>query len=373
MAARRRTRTARRRKKASRRQRSREPSWWDRWHAWILTAGALAGAVAAILGLPSVIGDLRPDPDPADRASIRMFVTAPVRLSEHKTRISESLPVDRLSRVAHGAVEAPPVALGPVRLVAVGGSSEGPEVTTTGSEPVTDPGTGVQSEPVPEEQPTSPQQPVPGEKPTSPQESVTTPEPSATEAPLPGATGRVQVEFYSRTEFARSAATRFLEKTGWGDRRPTEGCEEEPCSTIMTLASQMPVNPEGSESSAEDVADRLAAFFANVRSANPRRSDRPTTPEPLGASVNANIELVGLSGEEVDLSWSIFRQGDGVPLFGRWLEDIPVYRLRPGTDDDTTSIPLWVPLPAEPGPYTIRLTVSLDDVPLASEGSELIE
>jgi len=44
-------------------------------------------------------------------------------------------------------------------------------------------------------------------------------------------------------------------------------------------------------------------------------------------------------------------------------------RRGPSSQRDTAGLELWVPLPKEPGPYFVRLTLSVDDAPLASADS----
>ena len=170
--------------------------------------------------------------------------------------------------------------------------------------------------------------------------------------------------------------------TAWcgdeGSRVAQEECVEDVSVYVAYFIMNSAQSPEGSELAAADVADALVEFFEDVRTVEtPVESGRAggtgrrrTVLEPVGASLTANIELTGLRGQTVDLAWSIFKVGgDGDPLLGRWLGTIPAYRLQPSTDHDTTSVPLWTPLPPDPGRYFARLTLNIDGTALASADS----
>ena len=90
----------------------------------------------------------------------------------------------------------------------------------------------------------------------------------------------------------------------------------------------------------------------------------------MGELVSVNIELEGLRGKFVYLSWSIFQKGSQTNLFGKWLNSFVAYRLQATTDDDTGSLEMWIPLPKMPGPYFIRLSLTTDGASLASTDSD---
>ncbi|HEX7461825.1 MAG TPA: hypothetical protein VF317_06600, partial [Dermatophilaceae bacterium] len=83
----------------------------------------------------------------------------------------------------------------------------------------------------------------------------------------------------------------------------------------------------------------------------------------------ANVELVGLRGQAVLVTWRIYQAGGTTALFGKWLGTTAAYRLVAGTDDDTTAFDLWVPLPNVPGQYTVNLSLTANGANLASEDS----
>ena len=91
--------------------------------------------------------------------------------------------------------------------------------------------------------------------------------------------------------------------------------------------------------------------------------------DALGELVSVNMELAGLRGQSVFLSWSIFQEGGHTSLFGKWLNNFVAYRLEATTNDDTGTVEMWIPLPKLPGPFFIHLTLATDGASLASTDS----
>jgi hypothetical protein len=91
--------------------------------------------------------------------------------------------------------------------------------------------------------------------------------------------------------------------------------------------------------------------------------------QPLGELVSVNLELAGLKGQTVVLSWSIYPENGSNSLPKQWLGDFVAYRLVATTDDDTGTLDMWIPLPRQQGPYFIRATLALGDADLASMSS----
>ena len=88
--------------------------------------------------------------------------------------------------------------------------------------------------------------------------------------------------------------------------------------------------------------------------------------QPLGELIGVNLELAGLQGQPVYLSWSIFQQRGTGHLSEKWLGNFVAYRLEATTNDDTGTLEMWVPLPRHRGPYFIQLTLSTGSASLAS-------
>jgi hypothetical protein len=84
------------------------------------------------------------------------------------------------------------------------------------------------------------------------------------------------------------------------------------------------------------------------------------TPErqPLGELLSVDMELAGLQGQPMLLSWSIFQEGGQSHMSRNWLGNFPAYRLEATTNDDSGTLEMWIPLPRQPGPYFVRLTIA---------------
>jgi hypothetical protein len=78
-------------------------------------------------------------------------------------------------------------------------------------------------------------------------------------------------------------------------------------------------------------------------------------PEPLGVVVSTDLDLSGLRGKVLTLSWSMWQEAGAVRLSGDWLNDNLAYRIEPRTDHATTTLDVWIPMPREPGSYFIRV------------------
>ena len=89
---------------------------------------------------------------------------------------------------------------------------------------------------------------------------------------------------------------------------------------------------------------------------------------PLGELVSVNLELVGLRGQPVLMSWSIFQKGNHTDLFAKW-RSFAAYRLEATTNDDTGTVEMWIPLPKLHGPFFIHLTLTAGGSGLASADS----
>ena len=110
------------------------------------------------------------------------------------------------------------------------------------------------------------------------------------------------------------------------------------------------VNPDGTVASADTAARRVLKILRNARR-------DPKTGQPLGVIVNADVDLLGLRGQPLELSWSMWHVGAGAPLNSSWLNRNLAFRLKAGADHDRTSQNIWVPLPRRHGPYTVRVVI----------------
>jgi hypothetical protein len=117
----------------------------------------------------------------------------------------------------------------------------------------------------------------------------------------------------------------------------------------------------------EQIVDRHVATFKKLRTGKAKGSRKA---QPVGVVVNANVELGGLRGKPVHLSWSMWQKDGGGQLYGEWLNERLAYRIVATSDHDTAGVDYWIPLPKQKGPYFIRSRLTLDGTTLASADSD---
>jgi len=163
-----------------------------------------------------------------------------------------------------------------------------------------------------------------------------------------------------KREDARKLTTIAIERA----KDEVPGCaNSDGCGQIvarMSLGSALDL--QGNPVSPDVAAERVVKVLKDARTT--RRK------EPLGAVVSVDVELAGLRGKPVLLSWSMWQPTGEARLYGSWLNRNLAYRLKATTDRDTTTLDLWVPLPKPPGPYFIRIQLTADGAPRASTDSE---
>jgi hypothetical protein len=148
------------------------------------------------------------------------------------------------------------------------------------------------------------------------------------------------------------------------------------CIKFIPLIGSLSLDPKGNPVAPAVAAERVLELLRDARNsrAEPPEGEQPTGEEsrgePLGVVITADLELAGLRGKPVLLSWSMWQQGGKKRLYGNWLNRNLAYRLEATTDRDTTSLDLWVPLPRSPGPYFIRVNLTAADSLLASSDSQ---
>lgn len=93
------------------------------------------------------------------------------------------------------------------------------------------------------------------------------------------------------------------------------------------------------------------------------------TRDAVGVVVTVNVDLGGLRGKPVLLSWSMWQTGSGKRIFGDWLNEHLAYELTADTDHDTTGGDFWIPLPKVKSSYFVRVWLTHNDVVLATINS----
>jgi hypothetical protein len=323
--------------------------WWNRATKVVLGAGALAGAVGAIIGL-------WPAPDPEDSAQITsVSVTAGVPISEFRQRSTELTP-------RSAARPGDPV-LPQVLLVAADGGTPSP--SAPGSDPTQSP--DATAAPSTETKPPSAATPDPTSSPATPTPTTTDSTGNVEKLEvLPGAplvlpSGITRVQAVRLTDDVLSRVQDREPQLDIGCATTESGCQ----TVIQKLVVSASLDPDGKPVKPAVAAERVVKVLKQTRTV---RSGHKR--EPVGAVVTVNVDLSGLRGEPLLLSWSIWQQGGGKRLLGRWLDDNLAYRLKPTSQHDTGSVDLWVPLPKAKGHYFVRLALSDGTTRLASADSE---
>lgn len=328
--------------------------WWNRATATILALGALAAAIGAMLGLRSSVLELRPapePPDPVDSASMKVRADSPVSLSEAQ----EWLRARAARGAGPGGRETRPVPLR--RLQPDSSSPADPTSDTTAPEPSSSSSdTTASSSGSTSSTPSTTDHPTSSGLPTVPSVGIDPP------------AGIGQEKFNAHLGQVLESA---------GERAPwtiPEGCRAGLYRCVLySLAGSQAVGPGGDLVEPEVAAERLVELLQNTRTAGEASPGAAGSraDEPLGVLVTVNLELIGLRDEEVELTWSMLAaRGANKRLYGDWLNDNLAYRLKAGSDRDTAFQYIWIPLPRSPGPYYVRVELTVDGAPLMSEASD---
>jgi hypothetical protein len=316
------------------------PPWsqWNRLTKIVLSAGALASAVGAILAL-------WPSGDPEDSATVTSLRIHPMSMSEFEFR-SEAL------SAAPGDAERPmgaePQAL--LEITSVHGAKI-PLVGTTTSPTTTSPTTTSPTT-------TSPTTTSPTTTPPT-TTSPTTTSPSTT-SPTNSLINEWGLSRGAVSEVTQSMAP-LLEARG-----VSSNCldDKDGCDIVFSLTGDH-TNANGDLVSADEAAHEIVALLVTTRGEPGPNGER----EPLGERVTADVEVSGLRGKSLDVFWSMFSQSGAAPLPAPWQGRNLAYRLHSSTDHDTGSFNLWIPTPATPGRYYIQLELTVDGAVLDSADS----
>jgi hypothetical protein len=278
--------------------------------ATVLSMGALAGAITAIISL-------RPTPDPEDSAAFtsEILVSAPLTLGEYTRSVT---PAPRGFRPL--PTSTPTSATAPTSTTPSFTDTRGPISSTTLS-------TSTSVTPL---------------SPTTDQEPAVTMD-------------RIQVPPSVDPVKLCTATSDALSRAGDEISVPKE-C----VPAIKWIAAGSSVTPQGKPVSPAEAAAKVVQVLKNARLKKK---------EPVGVLVTANIELAGLRGKEVMVSWSMRQATGGKPVHADWMNENLVYRIVPGTARDTTSVDLWVPLPKATSSYVIAAGLTTGGSKLASAQS----
>lgn len=308
-----------------------ETSWWRRLIAVVVTAGTLAGAITAIKAL-------WPGPDLVDSVT---FTSADVRSPERLSDFVARAQISSTSKQSTARHPAPHIVL--VRTQA----SASPDSAGTSSPPSDNTSSPTES-PIP----STSEEPSPSGSSSSASIGQS---PSGSPSPTGTSTGPASAQ-YIRDLISQRALSRY-DLHELVDPEPPS-----PHKFVYFTVAQQP-DKHGNPLPPAVAAKRLAARFAAGRSA-PLHGKR----DPVGALVTVNMDLQGLRGQHLLLFWRLFPKAGTRPLPHGWWKTTVAYRLTPGTDHDSASVDMWVPVPKAKGPYTINLIMALEgnDARLAS-------
>ncbi len=326
------------------------------------TAGAVATAVSAVVAL-------LPDPDPADRASFTSSrVRAPHGLSDFALRVEFRANPDAAGlapavprrptalRIGPLPAPAPPApsptdtsSTGPADTASSAGTggtgstgtgSTGTGSTVTGSAGTGSTGTGSTGTGGTGSGTTTPTAPP----------TLSAPRMLSLPADVLDRFAERMVRQEPLREFHLPDHLRTVTVTTVGD--PAEVVAPSPLVALVD-----PVDEQGRTvrpaTAARRLADRLSATRAE------RRDDGRK--DPVGALVSVDMDLEGLRGQRLLLFWRLFPEAGTRPLPRAWSRPTVAYQLEPGTEHDTASVDLWVPLPRGRGSYVVNLVLTTED------------
>jgi hypothetical protein len=319
--------------------------WTSRLYQGALGAGALAGAIAAVLAL-------RLPHDVEDAAAFNtVMVTVGVPYGEYRQRLEPPRPEPG---------KAENKGMHPMAQMSV-------LVTPT---PTTPPGSAADE---PTESPTTdgddtvPESSHPAMDPTEPAGPVLTIDPRLLNAqrfqqaapPRPGDPEPIHPTPTSSTQVTvlRAALVRIgdaCQRLGYGPF----------CDGGMPVATE---NTRGKSLTEQQMVDRQVAAFKKLRTVRVKGSRKA---QPVGVVVTANMELSGLRGKAVLLSWSMWQKDGAERLYGEWLNERLAYRIEATSDHDTASVDYWIPLPKQKGPYFVRTRLAFNGTTLATSDSD---
>lgn len=172
----------------------------------------------------------------------------------------------------------------------------------------------------------------------------------------------------SKAEFTNSATTIVATTQPLVPDINLQSCEVKingVCVAVLFMLSTISVDPDGNAVRPDIAAKRVAKFLKRTRMV--RRHGKRV---PQGLLVTTKIRLVALRHRDVSLAWSVLPV-DGQSELGRgWRGPNLSYRLRADDDDDRVVVPLWIPLPKRKGRYIIRLDIFRGDTNLEQADSE---
>ena len=307
----------------------------------VVAAGAVAGAIGAIVGLWYLIW---PPPPPEQRASISNLGFDPnVTLAEYRVRSEAASALAPAPRREELAAEfssttprknsADPTTTGATTTgaTATGATTTGPTTTTP-----TTPGT------------------------TTGTTTGTTGEHGLVVPLNPAARAHLDAGVHEALNGTEPVPGGTLEmgKVDLGDEC-LRNLESPNCGLGSSSLEGLGVrNPDGSPADLDpaEFARRLRRLLATSRI----QAAPGGKLVPVGVTVNYDVSLTGFRGRTVTVRWSLHRP-NGATLPYDWLRSEAARRLIGEADKDTASDSFWVPIPRTGAPFFIRLELYDED------------
>lgn len=143
-----------------------------------------------------------------------------------------------------------------------------------------------------------------------------------------------------------------------------EWCLVPECPKVAASVLPIPVPANNQLLPPDQAAAKVAATLSHVRS-----HDFGQGPDPLGVLVQVKIDLVNTQDAPVTIVWQLDGGPEAPQLSEDWLNSTAVYALRGESAHDSAAFRLWVPIPAQPGDYSISLFALTPDSDLAVDSA----
>jgi hypothetical protein len=338
--------------------------WWKSTTGRIVSLGALATAIGAILALWPGILALLPKPDPEDSARFTaVHVTSRVPLSEYRQRSTAMAPqglrgldnhgaLAQITEPAQAANDMSPSSVGPFAVV-----RRLYQDSTTSS--ATDPDTDTSAPESSSSDDTAPPSTATSSTGATPP-SMTGP-PATSDIRVLSPATPLAIPSRLKREDARTLSKKVVRLA----KDQVTGCAANPdCKKVADfIGIGHALDLEGNPVAPGVAAERVVKVLKDARTTQRK--------EPLGVVVSVDVELAGLRDKPVLLSWSMWQKnGTTRRLYGNWLNRNLAYRLKASTDRDTATLDLWIPLPKPPGPYFVRMQLTASGSARASTDSQ---
>jgi hypothetical protein len=320
-----------------------------------VTLGAVAGAISTVISLwPS------PDGDDSAEVTVRIIPGIPLSEYQHRTESARAISLKGYSPPSEETTPEPTAhaerseATSPIQ-TANPDPTEAPASTEPDSAPTADPTSTLTPDPS-ADQPTDPRRAV---GPSTDPSGI----PSSTEEARPSPTD-IDVSYPDAVQEDASfevIGDAYKNLTG-GDSIPSD-----------FIAIGNAITPSGEPVEPAVAAEQIAKVLADARHAHTATDPAIIDPEPLGVVVSTELDLSGLRGKVLTLSWSMWQEAGDIRLSGDWLNDNLAYRIEPRSDHATTTLDVWIPMPREPGAYFVRVDLRSGPTRIDSGESERFE